>query len=411
MVDYERKTRNAVLWFNVLSEPLTSIYTLLPFILYQELGATPFQLAVFFMVKPVVSLFSLYWSHWVEGRKDLLNANVAWGGFLARIAFFALPFFSNTWFVIILASLYWMFFRGVKPAWLEILKLNLPEKKRSNIYSWGSILGYAIGIVLAIAIGPLMDAFPGIWKWMFPACALVGLIGVWLQYRIPINGDINKTIAPPNREISLGKSVVLPWRNLWSLLRRRPDFSRFQWGIVLCGFAIMVMKPAEPIIVGAIGLSYTNLAIAILILKGFGYILTSAVWAKWMGKINIFAFTSVVFIFVGLCYFLLFSALYLSSELALYLAYFTYGIWLAGNHLSWNLAGPIFSGDEDSSAFTTIGVALVGLRGIVGPSTGSLLLTFTSPYFVLSVGIVLCVCSSLQMLFWGAKYPKEIKTS
>ena len=397
---YNKKTRSAVLGSEMLFEPLTSIYTLLPFILYQELGATTFQVAVFFMIKPVVSIFSLYWSHWLGEQKKRLTLNVALGGVLARIAFFALPVFSNIWMVILLSSLYWMFFRGVKPAWLEILKLNLPEKQRSRIYSWGAILGFSESVILAIAIGPLMDAFPWIWKWLFPACAAIGLIGVWLQYRVPINENNEKKIfKKPER--SLGNSILVPWRNMFSLLRRRPDFMRFQWGIILCGFAIMLMKPAEPVIVSNIGLSYTDLSIAILVLKGFGYILTSTTWAKFLNKINIYAFTSFIFLLVGLSYFCFGSAMYFSNEWALYLGYFIYGVWLAGNHLAWNLSGPIFSRDEDSSMFTAIAVAFVGIRGLVGPSLGSLLLVTGEPYLPLAIGIILCLYSSVKMFTWG----------
>ena len=81
------KTRNAVMWSSLLSEPLTALYAFLPFILYQELEASAFQVAIFFMLKPVVSLFSMYWSMEVASRPDRLVANVVWGGILARLLF------------------------------------------------------------------------------------------------------------------------------------------------------------------------------------------------------------------------------------------------------------------------------------------------------------------------------------
>lgn len=396
-----QKTRFAVLWSSLLSEPLTSLYSLLPFILYKEMHASAFQVAVFFMVKPVVSIFSLYWSAWVEQRRDRLKANIVWAGILARVSFLFLPFVNNSWLVIVLAALYWMFFRGMIPAWMEVLKLNLPKEKRGRIFSMGAIWGYAEGVLLAIAIGPMMDMNPHSWKWIFPFSALIGIVGVWIQARLPISGSDavkdDKVVA----EGSLKHHVMVPWRNVFKLLLQRPDFMRFQGGIMMCGFAIMLMKPAEPVIFEILGLSYTDLAVAVLILKGLGYISTSALWANWMNKVNIFWFTAFIFLLVGVCYTLFFCALW--HVAALFLAYFIYGVWLAGNHLSWNLAGPVFSHHEDSSTFTTIGVALVGIRGLVGPALGSFLLAKSNPYVVLCLGIGLCILSAIKMFQWGQR--------
>ena len=86
----------------------------------------------------------------------------------------------------------------------------------------------------------------------------------------------------------------------------------------------------------------------------------------------------------------------------IYAAFFCYGIMQAGSHLSWHLAGPHFSGEENSAPFTSLNVALVGLRGLIGPLFGGLLvskLSLTAPFWV---GI--CLCASATLLAFRRRY-------
>ncbi len=393
-------TRLAVIWQSILNEPLVSLYALFPFILYRELHASTFQLAVFFMVKPVVSVFSLYWASKVSHQRSKLISNVIWGGVFSRLPFFAFPFIANAWSLIALGAIYWLFLRGMIPAWMEILKLNLPKTKRGHVYSYGAILGFAEGVALAIAIGPILDMNAQAWRWLFPVAATFGMASVFFQTRITIKEmDTSLPVDMPN---TVKDKVLRPWHECMKLVGRRPDFACFQWGVMLCGFALMLMKPVEPVIFELLGLTYTDLAVAVLICKGLGYILTSNLWARWMNEVNIYVFTSLIFTFWALSYFFLMTSLF--AVYSLYVAYFIYGVCLAGNHLSWNLAGPIFAKDDDSSLFTSFSVAMVGIRGLIGPSLGSLLLAYFVPSLCLSIGIFLCIYSAFKMLRWGKRY-------
>ena len=50
-----------------------------------------------------------------------------------------------------------------------------------------------------------------------------------------------------------------------------------------------------------------------------------------------------------------------------YAAYTMFGIMQAGSTLSWHLSGPIFSKEKDSTLFSGVSVAMVGLRGCIFP--------------------------------------------
>lgn len=367
------------------------MYALLIFVLCKDLSATPLQITLLITLKPVVSLFSPYWSALVFNRPDRLRSNVIWGTLIGHLPFFFFPFFQNTWFLIGAGALFLMMKRGIIPAWMEILKTNLSKEKQSSTFSYGSTLSFLGGAILPIFFGFAMDRFPGSWQILFPATALLSLAGTLFLMRIPVE-------KPPTQKIplSLKKTLLRPWKNSWELLKSRPDFFRYQIGFMLGGGGLMVMQPALPeFFCHELHLSYTALAIALATCKGIGFALTSRLWAGWMDKINIFPFSALVTILAALFPLLLLFAPYQIAWV--YVAYLIYGVMQAGSELSWHLSGPVFAGKDDSSSYSSINVVSVGLRGLIAPFLGALLAAWTSASTVLILGGALSLLASLHL--------------
>ncbi|HAB99360.1 MAG TPA: MFS transporter, partial [Parachlamydiales bacterium] len=275
------------------------------------------------------------------------------------------------------------------PSWVEILKRNMP-KTRDRIFSISSALGYIEGVGLSLAVGGLLDLESGLWKICFFVAALIGLSALWVQSKIPVDD------VPVVEKVSFKEKIIRPWRDSWRLMHSRPDFARFQWGFMLCGFGIMLIQPALPIFaVDDLHIGYLEMAVALSIAKGLGFALSSPFWSKWMNKVPIERLASWVFLLVGL--FPFFLALSLWSGWWLYGAYFLYGIGQGGSHLVWNMSGPIFAGKEDSSRYTGVNVVLAGIRGAVGPSLGGLLAVSFGPAVVLVIGALFCFYSGLRL--------------
>ena len=393
----EKITGRALLWSNLLSEPLFTLYGFISFILYKDLGASAFLISLVTILKPVVTILSFYW------RGGGLKKNVLWAGFLMRAPFLLCPWIDNAWFLAAAAVNYMLFYRAAIPYWIEILKRNMPEK-RERMFSFSSALGYAEGIGLSLAMGGLLDREAGLWKQCFFGAALIGLCSLYFQARLPI---LEKT---ESEKISLKERIVRPWRDSWNLIRTRPDFARFQWGFMLCGFGIMLIQPTLPIFaVDDLKISYLEMAAAISIAKGLGFSLSSPFWSRWMEKTPIDKMASRVFLAVGLFPVLL--AMSLWSGWWFYGAYFWYGVGQGGSHLVWNMSGPIFAGKEDSSRYTGVNVVLAGLRGAVGPTLGGLLLVAWGPVPVLIIGGVLCFYSGIRLIqSWNALKLKKLSS-
>lgn len=388
------KTRNAVFITELLNEPLWTLFYLFAFILHKDLHASPFQLGVFTMLRPVIGILSMYWSSVLASKPHKVLSNVIWSGILSRVAFFFFPFMDNPWLFLVSVILYAMLKRGGVPGWLEILKLNLPTKKRGEIISWSSALGYAEGVVLAIGVGYMLDHHSGSWRWMFPLSAFIGLIGVFIQTKIPLASIPEIEVVKQN---FYAQKIIQPWRDAYKILKERKDYRFFQIGVSICGIGIMIIQPALPIFfLDILKLSYTDLAIALSIWRGIGYSVSSPLWAKLFNRFDIYKLCFAIFLLMALFPCCLLAATV--SVIWVYIAYLVYGSAQAGFHLCWNLAGPLFSKEENSTPFSSIMLLMMGLRGCIAPPMGTFLTILFGPIVVLLFGILFCCYSAFKMV-------------
>jgi MFS family permease len=393
-----QRTRSAFLWTNILRAPFWAIYNLLLFILYKDLHATPFQIALFIALKPTVSLFSMYWSSYINKRPDRLLSNVVWAGVIGYLPFLLFPFFYNVWFVLAASSLYMMMFRGVVPAWMEIFKLNLPGEAKQKVFAYGSIVSYVVGAILPLLIGPLLDVYALSWRWIFAFSAILSMIAIIFQLKIPIEYKLFPVEKRTKRSVFLD-----PWKNAWKILSEKKGFRNYQIGFMIFGGAgLMIMQPALPqFFIDVLGLSYTELSIALTLCKGCGFALTSPLWARSLGRSNFYHFSGFITFLAALFPLILFTSQI--SLFWLYFAYFAYGVMQAGSELSWHLSGPIFAKNDDSSLYSSVNILTVGLRGCVLPQIGSVLCLLVSSSTVLLYGAVLCLVGTVWMFVVGKK--------
>lgn len=401
MHDWKR-TKDAYIWASILNTPFWAIFNMLPFILYKDLHATPLQVTAVIILKPTVSLFALYWSILIENRKDRLINNLIWGRVISHIPFFFFPFVNNPWFFIASFGLYMMLTRGTIPAWMEILKLNIPEVLREKVFAYGSALSYAGSALIAFALGEVMDGYHESWRWIFPIAALISLGGIPFKKRILIQVD-----SPPSRDqnavpLSWKQQILKPWKSAWKLVQRRPDFTRYQLGFMLGGSGLIIMQPALPVFfIDKLQLTYTDLALALTLCKGVGFVLTSSSWARLINRLDIYRFNGLVVLLAFFFPFCLIAAQW--SLLWLFGGYLLYGIMQAGSEMSWNLSGPLFAKEEDSSVYSSLNVMTVGLRGCIVPILGSLLILPFHATGVILLGSLLCLSSVILMFNFSAR--------
>jgi hypothetical protein len=345
------------------------------------------QITLLVTLKPMVSLFSGYWSASVNKRRDKLISNVVWARILSHLPFLLFPFIENVWFYIAAFGFYMSLYRGVVPAWMEILKINIPTDGREKVFVWGSFLGYAGNAILPFALGVILDEYTLAWRWIFPATALISLSATFFKWRIPIH--LTQEDAAPAPLKSWKDRAAEPWKQAWELIKLRPDFFRYQIGFMLGGGGIMLMQPALPAyFVDTLKLSYTEMAVALTFCKGIGFAISSPLWTRYMNRSNIFQLSSVPPLCI--CAFAACLAAAQQDVAWLYAAYLFYGFMQAGSEMTWHLSGPAFAGKEDSSAYSSLNVLAVGVRGCFVPPLGSLIYALANPLTVIAIGGGVC---------------------
>jgi len=393
-------TRFALIWMNLASEPFMALYTILIFILRKDLNATTFQISVFATLSPVISVFSFYWSSNLLRQRTKLLSNLIGAWVLARLPFLCLPFIDNVWFLIFAAGIYQLFYRAGIPAMMEILKLNVGKERREKLFSRIFVLTFIESIVLGVFVGKLLDMHQGAWKILFFVSALLSISSIFIQMRIPLPAllkpDENVPPITTNR-------ILQPIKDCIHLMRSRPDFAHFQWGFMIGGFGLMLIRPALPLYyVDQLNLSHDQVTTARYIWMGLGVVISSSFWRRGLSSLPTHRFTAyLIFGFSVFPIFLLFARW---TPFWVNIAFLFYGIAQAGSHLIWNLSGTLFAQNEDSSKFTGVNIFLVGLRGLIGPVLGGILCGIVGPIPVLLAGALICIGGTIYMI---VKRPAE----
>lgn len=395
-----KRTSSAFLWTRLLSTPFYGLFILLPIIFYKDLKEGLFIVTLLITLKPAISLLAPYWSVSIYKRPDRLKSNLIWANVLKFVPFLFVPLNDSIEYLLFASLIYLLLGRGVIPAWMELIKQNIPHEKRAKVFAWGQGLDY-IGIALfPILLGWALDTYEYGWRYLFPITALLGMASTLFLMRVP-----NKVCT--NFAKNEQKDLILkPFKQSFSLLKARPDFARFQWGFMFGGAGLMILQPAYPIFfTDTLRLSYQEMSYAVAFCKGIGFALTSPMWAKWFQRINIFTICAIV---TGIA--VIFPLVLMMSELNLiylYIAYLIYGVMQAGSELSWHLSGPVFSKDEDSSVYSSTNILMQGLRGVFVPYLGTLICLAYGPKTTLFAAAVLCLGATIIM--GGASESERMK--
>ncbi len=389
------RTRAAYVMTRILDTPFWSLYNLLPIFLFKDLHATPYQLGLLITLKPLVSLLSSYWSTKVQQSPNKILSSISLGRFLAYLPFLFFPFIDSVWYFIFCFGLYMLLQVGMVPAWMELLKQNLPASTRHKVFSYTQVFGYLGGGLLPFVLGWILDEWSGSWRWMFPITALLAWGAYYWQKFLII-----KSVKPKENSDKQPHLLLHPWKNGWELLKKRPDFANFQIGFMLIGSGLMIIQPTLPVFfVDRLNLNFTEMGVAIMLCKGIGFACSSSLWVRWIQRLDLFYFGAIIASLAVL--FPLFLIAAQQQIIWLYLAYLIYGFMQSGNELSWNMSGPIFAQQENSAPFSTVNVIAVGVRGLFIPLLGAYCLEHFGSLTVILLSGLLCLLAAVRMAFYS----------
>jgi len=384
----------------ILCGPGQVLFTLLIFILNKELHATPFQLMVFACLKPITSLFSFYVSSLTFDRphqsvRTYLIANTIIG--CAPCLFF--PLFDNVWFYIVSYAIYTITMRAKEPIWIEYLKCNLELPQMSKTVSRGASIIYFMSMFLPPVLSFWLDGH--IWKSLFFLFALLQLVNAAAIFSLV---DGKQTIR--FKESKSGISILDPLKKGYQLLKDNRPFCHYLFLFFLGGAGIVAIQPILPIYFNEqLNLSYAQLTLAFSFCKGISFLPSSPIWAKYVTCISLYRLNALMNLLTTF-----FMAALLAASFGmewLYVGYLCYGAMQGGSEQSWNMSGPIFSNNKCSTAYSSLNLLLVGIRGCICPFLGYLLFSLLGIIPMLIIVLGICLISVFYGFWLDSKYAQR----
>jgi hypothetical protein len=389
-----KKTKNALIWMSLSNEPFVVLYAILPFIIRKDLGASLVQLSILASLRPVLSIFSFYWSANLTKQRHLLRSNLIGAWLLARLPFLFIPIINDAWYIIFCCAIYELLNRSGNPALIELLKVNLQKDPRERIYNLCFVLSFLESILLGFMITALLNKSVFPWQVLFGIAALISLSSVFAQMQVPL--PPTATVVPVLRQ-KFSEKLITPWKDAFALLKLKPDFFRFQCGFMFGGIGLMLASPSLSLFcVDLLRLSHSEITLGRSVLMGVGVTVSSYFWKQMISKHR----TEQVLRNVLVGFSLYLCCLYLAGVqlLFFYIAFILYGLAQAGSHLLWNLSGTLFAGNDDSSQYSRVNVLMVGLRGSTTPALGGVLCSYIGPGPVILLGSTICLGGAFYML-------------
>lgn len=337
--------------FSGLTTPFTGL------ILRRELGASPFQLSVLGSASAACLLLSLALARVVDSRRPL--PWVVWPSFLARGMFLLVPFIERPWsFVSVLVTVT-LLGTLVTPAQTALVEQVYPRAERGRALGSVRVAGALVGIGLAALAGQILGWIS--WRWVFPAAALIGMAASLRARKLPV---------PDTTQEPIGDRPTLT--DAWRAIRDDAGYRRLLLSAFVFGSGVWLMQPATPIMLADVVRASTG---QVGLLSGAGAvaaIIGNLLWGRLVDRRHSVSALRVVYL-VGM----LAPATYAfcADHPSLIVgAAVAESLMATGLDLVWMLAVIEFAGPGRTAQYAAIASTLAGIRGVLGPLLGAMLI-------------------------------------
>ena len=357
-------------------------------IIARKLGASSFQMALISSAPFMGALFTLYWAR-------LSATAVSQMGFFVKVKLLAravilFAFLAiNPWIFILLVFLNSLLEQAGSPAYVRIMKEIYSDDYRGRAMGYVRMEMALVAVFTAYLGGFLLDHFS--YRYIFPVGAVFGILSVTYFGRI----KVQKNNAKQKRK----KQGILP-REILEVFKKDRPFALFETIFFIQGFANLMIMPLFPIfLVDYLGISNTSMG-KLVSLSSVFLISSYLFWGHYIdkkGPCRSMALSSFLASFIPLCYFFASTIWYIVP--ASIISGFTMG---AGELARVNFITNRTK-SKDIHTYQGIDFTLMGLRGVIAPFLGVLLMYWIGMKSVFIISFCLIAISSL-MMFLADRY-------
>jgi len=256
-----------------------------------------------------------------------------------------------------------------------LIRANYAPEVRGRMYAMLGIVTLVAAAIAAKVGGWLLDGDPRRLRVLFPAAALLGGAGFWLQGRIRWRGQ-RRARAVRHGRVGPLEALRAAWREAFRILREDRAFRVYEIAFMLYGFGFLmswalVVLYAE----SGLGLSYDAWTWAQGVAGPLAHIGCMAVWGRLADRFGVVRTTAAAFFLLAL-FMLVMTRV--QSGLDLALAYVVFGAAMSGVDVGWSLGPLHFAREGEAHMYGAVHFSLVGVRSLFAPFLGYLMLTLVS---------------------------------
>ena len=338
-------------------------------------GVSPAQLnfAVSLLVaaKAIGFLASFLWASLSRGRHKvhfMVVLQVATACAVMLVACAPLSA-GGLWLVTGLCILAWTIWSGVMTLRTGVWRANYPQEYRPRIAGRISSIDGLVGAVAGFSIGLCLDWDPMLFRALFVAMGVTGLMGAALYRRMPFR-RLRRHLESEWAADTVKKPALSPLA-IWRVLRADGWYRGYMSCMFTLGFGNLMLHPILAIaLADEFDVGYGSGILISTVLPLLLMIVAIPFWSSRLERMHVIHFRSIhAWSFVTVSG-LVFGGVLFHQIALLYLAAVCLGVGYGGGVLAWNLGHQHFSSAERDAEYMGVHITLTGIRGVIGPILG-----------------------------------------
>jgi hypothetical protein len=222
-------------------------------------------------------------------------------------------------------------------------------------------------LVLALSgwiLGAGMDLSPRSFHLLFPALALLGIVGNVLWRRVPMRGE-SRSLRAETEDAATRR--LDPTGIVRTLREDRPYASFMLWMWVFGLGNLMIGAPLAIVLEDDLHATYTQGILVTTVIPLLVMPLAIPFWARRLGSSHVVDFRAVHAWSFVVATAVIFLASWTRSMPLFYASGALLGVGFAGGSLAWNIGHQDFAPPERDAEYMAVHVTLNGIRGLIAP--------------------------------------------
>lgn len=384
----ERATLRLFLAGAVLQGLWWAGYLLIPYVLAKSLHASAGLITLSAILDNLGMFLALYWGHLLASRGQR-RTYLVWAGILGRLVMVLTLLVQSAVQMTVLLAVVYFFAAMVYPAQNNIFEQNFRPTLRGRYFGLGTGIQNGVAVLASLGLGSILDRDPDLFRAVYAGLGVCGFLYLFLLSRAPVPDGTPPEPTPfrllgalplPARAVGpftpgrIWRGLARPFADALRIYREDRAFNWFEINFMTYGAAFMCLSPVVPVfLTEQLKLSYHEISTARVLVGQIGVALLGPLMGRVMDRYHPVRLCALAFFLLAFFPVALDAAGIAGVGDALplvYLAFAIYSVGMAGVNITWNVGSMAFAPPGQGGYYQGIHVAMVGIRGTIGPLVG-----------------------------------------